>query len=466
MPIYAFVDAPSDSPTILLDLDDQNPLKVVEATKTSPPQRRVSAFGSSAQDGDVIAAKSYPNRQLTIKIDFAQGSTAEEQSEAIQKLARLLDGEAWLQWQHDAKIEPVFYRTLYGDIDVDDEIVDETPMRYVTLSITAEPFSRGLPVTGTATITNDPTTGTNKMSLVMPDIQGDVATPLWLDWPHSVGIGNNSAKAVISTCAGDVTPTSPPYSIGNTSASNNVTGWSSADSANSAFWNGTRRRFTKASGTLVNPVSAAKTMTFAPGNYRVFARCIAPANSTIQLFTGGGTVKLSYTVPSTSPNEMALYDMGVVRLPFNQPMMDPATDLVPAFSASFYFGVGLSTGTGTIDWDGGLFVPVGLDEGVSASWGGTIFSTPLTGVTYHGIADGINKMAYSKYDAGLGDQAAGMLVLDGGFPIVVPGVKNVLTILPTVFPSATTAEPDSKTRTTVVTWKYFPPYLYDRPASS
>ena len=44
VPIYAFVDAPTDSPTVILNLDDQTPLTVVEGAKTSPPQRRVTSF--------------------------------------------------------------------------------------------------------------------------------------------------------------------------------------------------------------------------------------------------------------------------------------------------------------------------------------------------------------------------------------------------------------------------------------
>ena len=467
MPTYAFVDAPTASPTVLFDLNGKAPFGVAEGTKTSPPSRRVSSFGSSAQNGDVIAQEAYNDRVLSIRLRFEPGKTPEQHADGIQKLARLLDGPQWLKWQSDGKVEPVFYRTKYGEIDIDDDMLTTTKVRRdLSVNITAEPFGYGLPVTGTATIANDPTTGTNKMSYVMPTVQGDVAAPLWFEWKATTGTSNHHTRAVIAASAGDITPSTLTYLIFNTTSGAAASGWSHADAADATMLNGTRRRLTKSSGTALTTVASAATVSFVPGDYRVLVRCLAPAGATLQLGNSGGTAILSYTVPATSPGELAWYDMGVARMPIGQPLTDSSLGLVPTLASQFSFQAGLSTGTGVIDADAVLFIPAGLDKGVAASLVKAAPPYALSGVDYYCTLDSINGLAYSRADFGTGYQNTGAISLAGGFPTVTPGVKNVIHLVPYLFGGALDAEPDSKSKTAAISWKYYPQYLYDRPAAS
>lgn len=457
MPLYRFVDGPVASPTVLLDLDDQSPL-IVEAPSMSPSRRRVSSFGSSARDGDVLAQKSYPDRTIVIPLKFVQKSTAEQQSEAIQKLARLLDGGAWLQWQSDGKIEPVFYRTKYGDIDIDDEIGTEDPLRSLTLNITAEPSGYGEAVTDTISINNDPTAGTNPMSFLFPDIQGDVATPLRLKVNTSVFL----ERMCIATLAHPSTLPAPPVFLDvNYPWPSPGTGWTDSVDTNAVYIGGAAAKVVAAasSGEVEAQVTQNEIFDVPIGNYRVFARSAIPVGWVLKTGEGPeGNFSPNGRHVSTDA-ALAWRDLGVLPVPFPgaPDSIWPDTDAPTAnvyLSALVDRPAALPAGTVIIDaW---VLVPAGLINSVRSS----VALVALNGVSIESEwelwLDGLTPDASVKSSLNGVRYPEGSVVTTA-FCSVTPGVENVLTMMGLDAVKGIAFD---------VIFTYYPRYLYDRPASS
>lgn len=457
MAIYQFVDAISASPGVLQDLDDQDPLGVLEGVSVSPPQRRVSSFGSSARDGDVTAQDSYTDRRIIIPLEFKRRTTAEEQSETLQQLARLLDRPQWLLWQSEGKTAPVFFRTKYGEIDVADEVLDDKPKRVVTLTITAEPFAFGLPETGSVTITNDPTSGTNKMSYVFPAVKGDVSSPLWLSYMQKVGA---HYPVVASMAAPSVSGFPKWVSLTSGTLPSASGGYTPTNVADALFVGGDRRRITTTAG--ISPAFTAwqDNVTFTPGEYRVFLRAKANASSAwaVSLSWFGAGSALRKNIPASA--NAAWYDLGVARFPSGFPLASPLYPR-PSTPSALVFSVN-GVVSSTFDLDGLLFVPVGLDTASDSKL--ALLETPISGP---GATDSARQLQIDG-DAGVafvetqtGDTAVNGVVAAGGFPRVVPGQANLLHYIPNLDTGVATI-----TDTASISWSYFPRYLYDRPAAS
>ena len=206
---YQFVDSISATPTVLLDLDNLTPFHVAEGSSVSPPRLRRTASPSLMGDGSIESGSYYEDRVITLVL-VPQLVAAETQATAIQTLARILDQRegAWLKWQSEGMSEPLFYRTRRADFEVVDLVLDAQPDRTLNLEIIAQPFGHGLPETGSFTVTNDPTTGTNKMMYSFGTIKGDVLTPLHLSFPTPAA---NHRILVASCSALDGTVQTAPY---------------------------------------------------------------------------------------------------------------------------------------------------------------------------------------------------------------------------------------------------------------
>lgn len=453
MPTYAFVNAVSASPAVLFDLDNQAPFSVVVGTQTPPPQKRYSQSGSTARDGDNIAQSSYNDRVLTIALRVELGTTAEQQVEGIQKLARLLDAEQWLMWQHDTMIEPVFFRTRRGDIDIDDNMMVSNPKRVITLTIPAEPFAYGLPVTGTATIANDPTAATNPMSVALPAIQGDVATPLSLQAQM-----NSDALwwSVYNTAAGPSALVAPRNGNRQNSGAS-ASGWTvTIAAADSAAIGGTATTLVKASGTSASPFVTMRVPNVEAGDFRLFAR--------VKSSVGGSLTYGSVTKTLYGDSQYWWVDFGVIRPQGSFPASNPPTLGTQANQTCDFLFTGALATTGTIALDHVLLIPAGVDGDVSTKMLMTATTQPSSGTTY---INPLAQTAWIKQAGGTGTT----LAVAGGFPVVVPGQPNRLTLVARSMPSVAfdvgnAFQYDDKTLTTVLSWQYYPQYLYIRPATT
>lgn len=448
--VFKFVDAISASPTTLLDLDDGNPFWVVEGTQTPAPDRRDSVSYNNLRDGSIDTASPYSDRVISLVLSLNPASSAEAQLTAVQTLGRLLNSEQWLQWQGTNVTNPVFFRTKRASAKVIDELLIDLPLRQVTVELRAEPFGYGLPVTsGTVTIANDPTTGTNKMSYVFPTILGDVPAPLWMSFSN----GNTRilGKAVVSVECGPSAPTTPLFSQAFSTIA--ATGWSSASAtADAAAIGGTTNVLTKASGSL--SYTGNSTITAPAGDYRVFLRLKTTSTGvTVTVKAGGATVGTTVT-PLSNASAFQWYDFGVARLPQAHPKAIIPVPTSPTTTGIISATFSMTGGSGAISLDAVLLVPAGLDDAKTSSLliapGST--SSPLPAYL-DGYADVMWIGAGNVYET---------INFAGRLPQVTPGTVNVLTFLVGIFPNFT----DLITDTTSVTYRYYPRYLYARPATT
>lgn len=474
---YQFVDTISASPDVLLDLDDLNPFWVAEESSVSPPElRRSTSQGLS--DGTIETGSSYDDRtiQIQLGVDLV---AAETQATAIQTLVRILDRRdgAWLKWQSEGMDEPRFFRTKRAHVEVIDQVLDISPDRTVNLEIPAEPFGYGLPETGSFTITNDPSTGTNPMMYAWGEILGDVMTPLHLTFP-TPDAGHGIAWA--SQAAFDGTTLTAPYFTSLTAPAEDPsppTGWTVTDTADAAAISGMKRTIVRSAGAvdeLLVPTNdvMVEWPDLPAGDYRVFARVVRIDAGMVFYFwnrppSTGSTLLVdeaaaSYRVDETD-SENDWIDVGVVAMPGGAPISDPAFGLdgdpVPAL---WNFGVSVP-GFLTLDFDALVLVPAGRPNTLTRH-GSVVFPTTYTDKVV--TLDGVNNR---RYAVGESVNAAGItttvppLSVAGALPVVVPGATNTLTFFATTAIGGTDMN-DVKTHTTVVDYKYFPRYVYERPA--
>lgn len=475
---YQFVDSISASPDVLLDLDDLDPFWVAADSSVSPPKLRRSTAQGLA-DGTIETGTSYDDRTIQLKLGV-ELVAAETQATAIQTLARLLnrrDG-AWLRWQSEGMDEPRFYRTKRADVDVIDEILDAKPDRTINLEIPAHPFGYGLPETGEFTITNNPLVGDNPMMYTFGEILGDVMTPLHLTFPTPDG-GHSISWASQATFDG--TTLLAPYYQSLTAPPKNASppaGWTITNSSDSLMVSGAKRfiaKFSTLTAEVMVPTAATMLQwpDLPPGDYRVFVRLGAAAPGFSLYFwnrpPSTGSVLIPDEAAATYRVDLLDFDhdwisMGIVAMPGGAPISDPAFGLDgDPVTALWNLGVGSpSSGVG-IELDAIVLVPA-VRPNTLTRHGSVTF--PVTQTDRIVTLDGINKRRYAH---GESVNAAGITTvlppsgLSGALPVVVPGAANTLTFF------ATTAIGDSdidddKTLTTDVEYKYFPRYVYERPA--
>jgi hypothetical protein len=175
----------------------------------------------------------------------------------------------------------------------------------------------------------------------------------------------------------------------------------------------------------------------------------------------------------TGPN---WFDMGVFRFPFGGPPVDP----VGAFDTA-YANPGLSFAVilanrgitaNSFDFDCFLFVPAGLDQALATRYATTANdkSGQLTTakMAWNGITDTVYLIDGSgNYSPSIPPK------YDGGLPTLMPGMDNSIHYLQHIGTgyndprtAVTTGTNDVLTNSTVLTWKYFPKYLWLRPAGT
>jgi hypothetical protein len=221
------------------------------------------------------------------------------------------------------------------------------------------------------------------------------------------------------------------------------------------------------------------------GDYRVFmrVRCGATADLWSFAFTQIASASPSYAsfmgdvVPyvraTTGPHWL---DMGVFRFPFGGPPIDPVGAFDTAYTnPGLSFAILMTTNAvaaKTIDFDCFLFVPVGLDQALATRYSTTAFdksgSLTTAKVAWNGVTDTRYLIDGSgNYSPSVPPKA------DGGLPTLMPGMDNSIHYLQHIGTgyndprtSATAGTDDVLTASTVLTWKYFPKYLWLRPAGT
>lgn len=448
--IVAAIPHPDGSPVVLFDFDEW--FKVAQGTDFSPPEVRVSSTWTQLNDGEDWGATTLGDRVLTLKLTAFRGN-AEDQAEVLQTLGRLLDDSRgqWFLWQDEGTVHERYFRTKRAALEIEDHLLLENPLRTITIRIPAESAAYGRAILGQTTIFNDPTSPTNPMSFVMPPVKGDLSTPLALE--------NEAGRGRVGMFAAAAAPLVPETPIYATFDADVTTGWTVTFSyADSAAIGGFTSRNVKASGTL--PVRTQAFVTaIPPGDWRALVRCRATvAGATITDLRSG----VKATIPNTA--YYTWVDTGVSRQPISAGHDDGARPSIRPVSAArneyHPFSVAIAGTAGEIRVDTVLYVPAGLDGALVS----TLLRTLGTDATDPGMVeiDSIRDQAY-RWEPGADYplEVFQNIPVEGGFPEVIPGHTNVITMVTGMNP----LEADDKDSADAITWLYYPRYLNLRSAT-
>jgi len=477
--VIRFVDSVQVSPGVLFDFNDESPCGVT-GFSAAPPALVRANVQTMLQDGSTEAGSVFGDRVIEIDIDLF-ASSQDASATVLQNLGRLLSDPRgqWLMYQPTGASAPVFFRTRRADIRSIEDVQSSNALRQLELSIPAEPFAYGLPLTGTVVIANNPAASTNPMSTYLPEIQGDVAAPLVC----MIGITDLRRRSfAISTQAADSAGTGAPPFFTQTFTPK---GGSVINAGSDAeFVDGTKHTVLTYSGGALPHTTLMAEVTVPFGDYRVFARVrfsdtTTPwqlaARSGVDLEGGGASGPIVTPIsPVGGPSRQAgpmLVDLGVLRFPFAGPRQDRALG-DPPNGASF---VGLDTlnpGSSMLsfDLDYILLVPAGVDRAVSATFLKGQNAREDTAGTFSVLVDSESDQMYQIYNgSGAFDAGSPYEWTAVATPKVVPGQINVLHLMRTIGsydPGPAPATSDLITAQTVLVWTYNPRYLHVRPAAS
>lgn len=477
--IVAAIPAEGESPVVLFDFDEWFTLGV--GTDFSPPEVRDSSTWTQLEDGNTSGASTLGDRVIRLVLTQFRGN-AEDQAEVLQTLGRLLDDSRgqWFLWQDEGTVHERFFRTKRASVPVEDHYLLERPKRTLNLTIPAEPKAKGRRVEGSVVITNNPLAGANPLVAELPAIKGDVSAPLWIEAVFSydagipVGLGSLAVPPGMVVDAPfwlDVSDMTPEAG----------TGYAWSVVSDPVFIGGSARRLTQDAGT---PTLTSQTVLSStdvlqgipPGDYRVFMRGGVksvlgpdPVFGTV-LRLGNGT--LTYvvdgpTVTSASGGsggflDMAWLDMGIVRLPTAYPELSPAYETIGIADGRTDFGLMVSDGKADAELtiEGFLYVPVGLDLGIDATWSTMTRYYADTTIIVDGLADQITPLQAD------GNPANILARFDGWLPRVTPGADNYIhTLSGVISPFSESITNDPITTTITLNYAYLPEYLYIRSAT-
>jgi hypothetical protein len=489
-PIVRFVNSIAAAPTIDLDLNLDQPFTV---------HRDDFTIGAPIYGGDPLSVGvkwGYRTINLVTQVDGANTAALT----AYQVLAKQVTQDNLLMYQLDAATPPVFfktYKTQPSEIDMSETKADSPLLSYWRLAVplTADAAAYGLPETSTVTISNDPASGTNKCFYQWPvAVKGDLETPLYLEAPAS-DVRGQTRMLASQALTGGATQTGPVVVQANalthgTSVAGGVApiGTLVDNTGDAAMSGGNYTRYTGSASDdgTAQPISLLYGLNLLSGtlvgDYRVFMRVRCGAAVDVWSFSiaqigavtpnyalfDGDTV--AYLRGTTGPHWLDMQT--IFRFPYGAPPVDP----IGAFDTA-YTNPGLSfavlmhsdaVAAKTVDFDCFLFVPVGLDQAVATRYATTAYDASLPGATYKAVWNGPNDTrdlldGSNNYSPAIAPKA------EAGLPTLVPGMDNSIHYLQHIGTgyndprtSSTSGVNDVLTNSTVLTWKYWPRYLWLR----
>jgi hypothetical protein len=447
--LIRIVESISATPVVLFDLNVDGGVCGVSGFSAPPPQLVRSSVQTQLRDGSTDAGSVYGDRSIEIDLDL-YATSQDSSATYLQKLGRLLSDPRgqWLMYQPTGASKPVFFRTKRADIESIEDVLSSKALRELDLSIPAEPFAYGLPVTGTVTIANNPSAATNPMSCTFTDVQGDVPTPL------VVRATDGIAGCMLALHAGPVPQN--PWPRGKPQVTNPpLAGWtmSAADDTNAV--DGSVARMVNNSGATAWAQTQFSGTNIGTGDYRVVARVKASAaGSKLRVYPN--RYATAAVVRDLNVGAYAWHDFGVMRLDTVAPQsVPPAIFLTEEGTASLWVEAAAPVG-GSVSIDRIALVPAGLDASVSASLllgGGS--------AAYAGYVD-IDSLGESMFIAVGGTGRT--IPFAGGLPRLTPGFTNRLHLIRSL--ATNPAPTDVLTVSTDLEYLYYPLYLYVRPATS
>jgi len=463
--LIRIVDRIDATPAVLFDLNDENPCGVTGFS--APPPLLVRAnVQTMLRDGSTDAGSVFGDRSIEVDLDL-YASSQDASAAVLQNLARLLSDPRgqWLMYQPTGASAPVFFRTKRADISSIEDVLSSDALRELELSIPAEPFAYGLPVTGTGSVKNNPhfLQAPNEMGFTVSDVQGDVPTPLRLQLPVVAG---RSAQSVVTALSRSEVPamTSKVY-MDCGSPGVTAPGWSQTHINDSSWINGSKFRLIHTSGNDPQPIGPGRVETLY-GDYRVLLRAMPGAALTVEVVSGniGGSSAQVLATKDLPPTSSPIwFDIGVVRLPSGAPILDGRGLSDVPMDSAIMLQV-RSPSAGTSYFDGVMLLPAGIDDATRGSYAHVTLdnSTSVAGDAY---IDTIHDRTYMLVSGALIINPT-TTTFDGGLPYVTPGADNHVWFVKNVYSPTYPSVEDQITDVTDLQWLYYPLYVYGRPAAS
>lgn len=358
--LIQFVDGPTVSATVRLDLNDDDGALHVRNVDWSPARLSRVQVSNMLSDGGYVGPSSYGLRTLVLDMDLLQ-TTQDAWAGSYQALKRELDRATnWLMFKPTGATFPVFFKTYRSDVASLEEVYSAAAFRQASVEVIAEPFAYGERETITVgTVNNDPAAGSNGCYFDVAGIKGDVAAPMVL-----VDTGTVTTDMVLAVKQDPLSSDFPVVfqaeSMTLESAdTTNPGGGPDAAMSGSGTNNYVRTSFTTTTAdalrlTAVGSTDAEKKAM--RGLHRAWLTARRSDNtSTLKVHTSrvvnDATVN-GYTVETPLTTNRHLLDLGLVSIGLGDAIND---DMVPTTSVALY--ASRSSGSGQLQYDCLQFVP-------------------------------------------------------------------------------------------------------------
>lgn len=464
--VIQFVDSIDASPTVLLDVNlDLNPW-ICRLITANPPRLRRAMSSNAMRDGVFVSSSQYEAR--TVLLDLEVLDTTQDLGAAqLQALARVLDrDDVFLKWQPNGASKPVFFKLYRSDISAIRDIqVSSRAYRAVQVELLAEPFALGLMETITEAGLRQNPTLTNGCVLDVTGVLGDVPAPCIIEvdaaastdyWAQGmIGVRQHGTPSDLGffvqaeSCTLGTNTTNPG-------------GGPDAAMSGAGANNFVRTSFATASMvtrlTVVPPDALVSTAAGVAirGTFRLIAAVRrSDDTSVITVRAGQNSIyQPTATIPLTTTRQYV--DLGAVSFGTNPRLGYDAEGPIDILSwCSVSIQAERVSGAGTLDWD--VFYLVPADE-ACVTWG-TPDIVVGTGKLYlDGINDAI-RFIDGTTEAGRGVGFAGSL------PSLVPNQTNRFVVLVTEI-NWSLADVTFGSASDVISFHYWPRYLYVRPSAS
>lgn len=467
-PQIALVSAPSTDATVLYTFNVAD-----DRASTAGSGFTLGAPQWEGEPGVTGGSDDYRTIQLTHWIYPRRGDDASSVRTALDTLGRLLLADkTWLLIRQRPTSTPVWarvWRSTPAEMGFDDLQIGDTEVagRYaLNLTLKADPYLVGAQVqlANGVTVSFDPANGTNPCQYVLPAVVGDAPAPLVaaFDWPNA----RHGYRQFLGTST--VAPTFFQLGTGD-----GMTVDADTSVASNAIYSGGSARSTSFAtvATMLDRMTG-NGPALAPGRYKVFALCRRSSTGTQFAIRFGQKVTLAYAyqrtvqaawvVGGTDPDHHRAW---VEVAPLVDIPQGTGVDLSPetiTVTPDIAIGLQRTAGSGAVQVDCLAFIPVRDSLFVSheeiGPGGSSLFRE------YH---DAELEALYVR--AGLTGALVPALaaVVEGGYPTVVPGAGNVLTLLSQTHPTRVFSlyqnAPNVISQTATLRAWYRPLWLWPRP---
>ena len=443
---WRFVDGPTASPTIYLDMNDELAWKTLGGDMfalPSPPLRQ-SISSNMLTDGGVPTSTAFENRELHFTIEMTGASEADRNAQLVALKTELSKPSNIIMYMPQLAANPVFFLTYRSDdYDVDKQFVPGQAWR-VSCVVRAQPFAIGIRRDLTqVTVTNDPASGTNPGLMDVTGVVGDSPTPAFV---RLQGLGAGGVAVLAQRTRNNPTALTmyaqaEAGTLGPDTATSGAANTSGGAGAYVTF--GTNNNLTDR--VTVN-VPTATTSDALRGRYRVLLRAhCSDAVSTFSIryrqYPSGTSVSGGVTTFVGDGSTWFILDLGVIEWPgYQAPAAIGYSALAPAqAAATLAIQAARTAGTGNLDLDYVALLPA--DE--------RLCSVQQSQAAGYLVLDGPNDMTYgmSSGSTPFGstrtiDNAGGIVSRIGGIPQLVPSVTNRWYLLRTTATVSTTTTVD------------------------